>query len=148
MHDARQQKRMAVRLGLGHELSGDVPSGARTILDDEGLPPGVGEVLAVEPRHEVDAAAGRKANENSHRFARIAVLSAGRGRRRCDDKEGRESKNAKLTHGYLPESLDPRSSHQAVFPASTRTSTAARACVDVATCRPSAAQRFAMRSTR
>src|SRR5258705_8640163 len=108
MHDARQQKRVAVELGLGHELSANVPGGARTILDDEGLTQGVGETLAVEPRHEVDAAAGRKANHNADRLARIAVLSVGRGRGCSDSKECHDSKIAKPDHGYLPGFPNPR----------------------------------------
>src|SRR5947207_13376992 len=112
MHDARQQKRIAVRLGLCHELSANVPGGARAILDDEGLSPGIAQALAVEPRHEVDAAAGRKADHNADRFARIAVLnlflSVGRERWCCDGKECHESQNANLDHGLPPWISNPR----------------------------------------
>src|SRR5262245_41092067 len=100
MHDAREQERIAVGLGLGHELGADIAGGAGTILDHEGLTPSVAESLAVEARHQVDAAAWRKADQNANRSGRVAFFRLRRDARRCEGKE-RENKRAESEHGYL-----------------------------------------------
>src|SRR5258708_6668419 len=47
MPDAREQQRVAVRIGLSDDLGRDVAGRARTVLDDESLAPGLLEALRI-----------------------------------------------------------------------------------------------------
>ena len=67
------QQRVAVRLGLCHQLRADAASGAATILHDDLLPPGLGELLPEQAGDEVGGSAGRKRHDHSNDFCRIAL---------------------------------------------------------------------------
>jgi hypothetical protein len=67
------QQRVAVRGSLGHDLRADVGPGAAAIVDEELLPEFFGELRGEQARDHVRAAARRKADNQPHRFDRIAL---------------------------------------------------------------------------
>jgi hypothetical protein len=62
-----QKERVAIRWSTHDRLCGDIRPGAWAVLDDERLAKPLRQQLPHQPRNEVSAAAGRKADEDTHR---------------------------------------------------------------------------------
>ena len=65
-----EQDRVPVRLRLTDRLRGDLRIGARPIFHDHRLAEPLGHFWRDQPRQDVDAAAGRKSDDDAHRPAR------------------------------------------------------------------------------
>src|SRR5215468_6526441 len=66
-----QKQRMAVGRCTRHGLGGDLPLGARSVLDDEWLAETLRQPLTNQAREDVGWAAGRKADHDADRSRRI-----------------------------------------------------------------------------
>jgi hypothetical protein len=72
--------RVAVGRRGGDLLRGDVAAGAGAVLDDDGLPDVLGELLRNDARRRVGAAAGREAHGERDRMGREILLRVERRR--------------------------------------------------------------------
>ena len=71
-----------------HLLGGEIAGGADPVLDDELLAEPIGQPLSHETRGEIATAAGRKADDKTHRPRRIGL-------RPRDVRHGRQRGNAR-----------------------------------------------------
>src|SRR5437868_7295506 len=68
-------ERVTVRWCFRYELRGDVAACTRPRIHDDLLPPRLRELLADDARHQIAAAARRRADHDAYRFRGIARLS-------------------------------------------------------------------------
>ena len=85
--DRTDQQRVTVRLGLGDMIGGDVACGAGFVFHHHGLSPGLAHFLGNQPRDDVGAAAGGKADDEVDRAVRVALC-----KRRRDCRKTQEGK--------------------------------------------------------
>src|SRR5262249_4679077 len=95
----RDEKRVAVRLGLGDLARGDGASGAAAILDDDALAEARTHALGDDTRDDVIAAAGGVGNDERDRMARV-VRSVDR-RRAGQNRGQRRSDHSALVPDFL-----------------------------------------------
>ena len=72
---AAHHQRIAVGRRLGDALDRDVAAGAGDVLDHHRLAPGLGELVAEQPRGDVRRHAGRKADDDLDRLLGVGGLA-------------------------------------------------------------------------
>ena len=93
-----QQQRVAVGLGLGHDLRADIAAGARLVVDDDLLAQRLLQAGLDRPRQHVGDAARRERRHDAHRLRWIGLRAS---RRRQQDAEDSRT-NAYALHCFLP----------------------------------------------
>jgi hypothetical protein len=68
-----EMERIAVGRGLRRRRGADIAAGARTVLDDDVLPPRFGELLREDAPERVDGAAAGKCDQHAHGPVGIAL---------------------------------------------------------------------------
>ena len=69
----RQIKRVAVRRRLRHHFGADIAAGAGPVVDDDLLVPRLGEFLSDQARHQINAAAGSKGDDEADRAGGVGL---------------------------------------------------------------------------
>src|SRR5262249_52279234 len=80
-------ERVSVGWRAHHLLGGEIAGGADTVLDDELLPEPLGEPLRHQARGEIATAAGRKADDKTHRPRGLALRPSLRRSHPRDDRQ-------------------------------------------------------------
>ena len=97
-----QQQRVAIGLGLGHQVGAQVAVGACLVFHDHALLERFRQHLADGSRNDVRTAAGRVGHDDAHRlagpFSRVLCKGAGRGQQ---GKAGQYGGAAKDGHGIV-----------------------------------------------
>src|SRR5262249_19536736 len=90
--------------GLRRRRGADIAAGARTVLDDDVLPPRLGELLREDAPERVDGAAARKRNDYAHRAVGIALRPCVRAPSRGENGGSDERNGPDLKpHGPSPD---------------------------------------------
>jgi hypothetical protein len=85
------QQRVAVGLGLGHDLGADDAAGARSVVDHHLLSQAGAEMLADQPRHDVEHAGARgERHDDAQRTVGIGLRQHRRAGSQRDQGDGRE----------------------------------------------------------
>src|SRR5262245_32780166 len=94
---------MAVRRGTRDRLGREVARGARPVLNDEGLPETLGQILAHQARQQVAWSTGRKSGDDAHRLGGIGLRAGDvRARQQRASARGELQEFASLNlHGAL-----------------------------------------------
>ena len=83
------EQRVAVRLGLGHMVGGDLGIGAGLVVHDHGLLEPLAQPGSHHARHGIGSTAGRERHDQGDGVGGIAALGLRSGR--CNDGHGTES---------------------------------------------------------
>jgi len=103
-----EMERIAVGRGLRRGRGADIAAGARTVLDDDVLPPRFGELLREDAPEHVDGAAARKRNEHVHGPVGIALRRCVRAPSRNENGGSDERNGPELKpHGPSPDCALP-----------------------------------------
>src|SRR5262249_42994989 len=97
-------QRVAVGRRIDHGLDRDIAAGAGPVLDHHRLGEALREPWCHDPRHDIGAAAGRKADHEAQRAQRVGLCEcAARDRRRCGCRCSEMQKSsAREEHRGLP----------------------------------------------
>src|SRR5262249_15442054 len=99
-----EMERITVGRGLRRGRSADIAAGARTVLDDDVLPPRFGELLREDAPERVDGAAARKRDDHAHRPVGIALRPRVRAPSRGENSGSDERNGPDLKpHGSSPD---------------------------------------------
>jgi hypothetical protein len=92
---------VAVGIGTGHHVGGDVAAGAGLVLDHHRLAPHLLQAVADQPRGDVSRAARRKRHHDAHRSLRPFGAGGALGGMggACNCSGGEPDKTAALEHG-------------------------------------------------
>ena len=99
----RDQERQPVRRRFRHRLRSDGIIAARTVIDDDRLPPRLGQSLGHDTGHGVGHAAGRNRDDQLDRSARIALRVRGAACSR--EQQGGEQDRRRTRHRPSPSDL-------------------------------------------
>src|SRR5262249_27262420 len=100
-------QRVAVRLAFRDEVGADRAGGARLVLDDDGLAEPLAHLLPDQPRHEIDAAARRKADDDADGMGGILLCRRGLRAERSKQKSEPARPPQPGTHAYPPSGTAP-----------------------------------------
>src|SRR5262249_54998903 len=95
-----EEERVSVRLRAGRGLGAEVPSGAWLVVDDDGLPKPLAELLRDDPGQNVVAACRRRGHDPTYRAFWIFRSGLRRGKSRGHGA-GDRNRNSDF-HGLLP----------------------------------------------
>ena len=97
--DRSHLERVAVGRGMGDELRADVAARTGSVVDDDLLAPGLGQLLRDVARQDVGRATGRKRDDDADRFHRVRLGGGPRGDEREGCAEGKAAEQGR--HGDL-----------------------------------------------
>jgi hypothetical protein len=101
---------VAVRVGFGDHVGGDIAAGAGLVFDHDRLAPDILQAVADQARGGVGGASRREGHDDAHRFRGPvdagAASARGRKRWRGDACGRKRDKTAAIEHGLLPSNTD------------------------------------------
>ena len=104
--DVDQQKRVAILVGMGHEVGANIPASARLVLDHYWLADGVLKLRTDQPRENVARSAGCERHNDPDRLCEILRRGGGRHKSESQSDESRKStEHATVLHVFLPVSV-------------------------------------------